>query len=291
MSKPFFYALRPTQWVKNIFVFLPAFFSGKLSIFPFVLKIAETFIFFCIASSSVYLINDSFDVEKDKAHHIKSLRSIASGKLGIKQAVVVALIIGSAACILSLSLDARLSVILAVYIIFNFFYSKWLKHVVFIDVLCLGLFFSLRLLAGSCAANIFLSPWILSIVVIQVFFFGFNKRVQELKILDKKAQEHRFVLVKYDGYFIDQLMMVITAATLILYYFYAIDADTIKKVGSSHMLFTVPFFYIGIFRYLYLLKKSKKDEEAACVLFSDLLLWVDIILWILTAIGVVYFAI
>ena len=246
---------------------------------------------FCLASSTAYLINDLFDSKQDREHPIKSLRPLASGKLERGQAIIIALSLGALTCVLSLSLNITLFLILAIYILLNFLYSIWLKHILFIDVLCLAAFFTLRLLAGSYAIHISLSPWIFVLVILQVLFFSFNKRLQELRTLGKRASEHRFVLASYNDHLIDQIMLIITILTLFIYPFYTIDADTIQKIGNAHMLLTIPFFYFGILRYLYLLRKWQKEEDPARIIFSDLFMQVDLFLLILTIMGVIYFAI
>ena len=240
-----------------------------------------------MASSSSYLINDLFDQDHDKAHHLKSRRSISSGKLEVKHALSVAVILAAASCGFSLSLDVRLSVIIAAYLVLNILYSKWFKHIVYMDVLCLGMFFALRLLAGSSTAGIPLSPWILSLVVLQVFFFGFNKRLGEFRNLGQESQEHRLVLGQYNSVVIGRIMLMTTAVTLILYAFYSVSAPMIERTGNLHMLLTAPFFYMGIFRYLFLLKKSPHEEEVARLIFSDRFMQIDIIFWLAAVLGVI----
>lgn len=285
----FFYALRPKHWVKNFFVFLPLIFGHKLFDAGAFLDVAASFFLFCMASSAVYLVNDLIDLENDRAHPTKRMRPIASGKVEAREALPAAAVLAGTALALAAILNGRVAWILAGYLVFNVLYTRVLKNLVIIDVFCLSLFFILRILAGTYAAEVAVSRWILLMAGLLALFLGFNKRRQELQMLGHKSDEHRAVLHKYSLYFIDQMVSVITASTVIAYTLYTLDARTIREVGSDHMMLTVPFVYYGIFRYLYLLHKRKMDGDPTRVLLSDFPMQLNVVFWLMTAIAVVYF--
>jgi hypothetical protein len=122
-------------------------------------------------------------------------------------------------------------------------------------------------------------------------FLGINKRRQELRILEHKAALHRQVLARYDTYFIDQTIAVITPSLVVAYTLYTVDARTIKEFGSSHLLYSIPFVYYGIFRYLYLIHRLHVDGDPVRILFSDRKLRITLLLWVIVCVVVIYFGI
>jgi len=287
--KYLFFALRPKQWIKNLFIFLPLVFGKKLFIYPVNLRVIIAFFLFSITASVVYLINDIIDIEKDKLHPTKRLRPIASGKLTVREAWIAAAILGGVFIASSFLLDIYFGIVVASYIVFNILYSKILKDKVIIDVFCIGVFFLLRIIAGSIIANVQISHWIIFMVVLLALFLGFNKRRQELCVLGKEAVSHRRALTRYNLYFIDQMVSVITASIVIAYMLYTVDARTVKEFGTNHLMYSIPFVYYGIFRYLYLIHKIRKEGDPTRILLSDRMMRINIILWISVCISVIYF--
>ena len=181
--------------------------------------------------------------------------------------------------------------VVVVYLVFNILYSKILKNIVIIDVFCFGVFFLLRVIAGSVVAQIEISHWILIMTVLLAFFLGFNKRRQESVILKHNAAAHRIVLAKYSRYLIDQMVAVITSSIVLAYMLYTVDARTVKEFGSQSLIFSIPFVYYGIFRYLYLIHKIRIEGDPTRILFSDRPLQINVALWAIVCIAVIYFQI
>lgn len=284
-----FLALRPKQWVKNLFIFLPLVFGEKLFIFPINLKAIFAFLIFSIASGVGYIINDIMDFENDRLHPTKRLRPIASGKLSIKNAYIVAFMLGALSIAASFILDVFFGWMVVAYFVFNILYTKILKEAVIVDVFCIGGFFLLRIIAGSVIAKVEMSHWVIFMTVLLALFLGFNKRRQELRFLKKEAISHRHVLSKYSLEFIDQMVPVITSSIVVAYTLYTVDARTISEFGTKHLIYSVPFVYYGIFRYLYLVHKRNEGEDPTRVLFSDNKLQLNLALWIIVCILVIYF--
>jgi len=287
--KYLFLSLRPQQWIKNLFIFIPLIFGKKLLVFPNNLKTIIAFCFFSLAASVAYLVNDIIDIKKDKIHPTKRLRPIASGKINIRQATITACILGTLSIALSFVLDIYFGLVMLGYLLFNFIYSMILKNAVIIDIFCISFFFLLRIIAGSLAAGVELSHWIIMMSVLLALFLGFNKRRQELKLLERKAIYHRSVLTKYNLYFIDQMIAVITSSIVITYMLYTVDARTVKEFGTKNLMFSIPFVYYGIFRYLYLIHKIERDDDPIRILLSDRMMQLDIALWIMVCSAVIYF--
>ena len=177
------YSLRPKQWIKNFFVFLPLVFGGKLFSFPENLMTFSGFCVFSLTASAMYLINDILDYEKDREHPVKRLRPIPSGKVTVKQALFLAIPLGVFSITISFFLNISFGFVIITYVLFNLLYSKILKNAVIIDVFCIAFFFYLRIKAGSFLSNVELSPWILIMSALLALFLGFNKRRQEIVVL------------------------------------------------------------------------------------------------------------
>ena len=286
--KYLFFSLRPTQWIKNFFIFLPLIFGKKLFIYPTNIKTLIAFFLFCMTASVVYLINDIIDIDKDKVHPTKRLRPIASGKVSTLMARLTALILGVTSISLSFVLNTHFGLVVVAYLVGNVLYSTILKNAVIIDVFCIAAFFYLRIKAGSVVASVDLSHWIIFMVVLLAIFLGLNKRRQELKLLARKSVSHRTVLTKYNPYFIDQMTAVITSSIVVVYMLYTIDARTVKEFGTDHLMYSIPFVYYGIFRYLYLLHKINKEGDPSRILLSDRMMRINIALWIAVCIAVIY---
>jgi len=289
--KYLFFALRPRQWIKNLFIFLPLIFGGKFFSLYTWISASLGFIVFSMASSCVYLTNDLIDLENDKLHPTKRLRSIASGKITKMHACILALALGAVSISSSFILSINFGWVITTYFILNLIYSKALKNIVIIDVFCLSAFFLLRILGGSIVAQVELSYWIVFMVSLLALFLGFIKRRQEIRLLGKKAVAHRDVLKKYNRYFIDQIVGVVTASIVVAYMLYTVDPNTVKNFGTMHLTYTIPFVYYGIFRYHYLIHKFTKEGDPTRILLSDRMLQLNLVLWISMCIAVIYFGI
>lgn len=282
-------SMRPKHWVKNLFIFLPLVFGRKLFIFPTNLKTAIGFILFSLAASSVYLFNDILDMQKDKLHPIKRHRPISAGNISLRQAAFLACFLGIASLISAFILEKYFGLVVLSYFIFNLIYMKLLKEVVIIDVFCLSIFFLLRIMAGIVIVKTEFSYWIIFMTILLALFLGLNKRRQELQLFKKSAASHRQVLSKYTPYFIDQMIAIITSSIVVVYMLYTIDARTVNIFGTNHLMYSIPFVYYGIFRYLYLIHKVRKDGDPTYILLSDPQMRLNLALWVAVCIAVIYF--
>jgi 4-hydroxybenzoate polyprenyltransferase len=271
---------RPKQWVKNVFVFTALIFSrttgpggDKISAITDLGAITESliaFACFCLASSAIYFFNDYRDVEEDRRHPVKRNRPLAKGDLprwaGIAGLFACA---GGAIGVALASLGAVTAAVIATYLVLNLMYSAGLKHVVIIDVLIIAAGFVLRILAGAAAIQAMPSTWLILCAITISLFLGFTKRRAEVVLLGDKAHEHRRVLAHYSTAFLDQMISVATAATVVCYILYTVDERTVELVGSRLLVFTVPFVLYGIFRYLYLVYHAEAGGDPTRTVFTD----------------------
>lgn len=282
-------ALRPKQWIKNTFVFAALIFSQHLFNPAYFLKSCLAFSIFCLLSGSVYLINDIMDVDEDRLHPSKKRRPIASGKLKITTAGIAAVLIGGCSLAASFYLDLIFGVIALVYSVSNIAYSKYLKHLVIIDVMVIALGFVLRAMGGAIVIKVEISPWLIICTTLLALFLGFGKRRHELVSMNEEAHNHRPILSEYSPYFLDQMISVLTASTVVAYALYTMSTEVQTKLHTTHLNLTIPFVLYGIFRYLYLIHQRKSGGNPTSVLFNDKPLLINIVLWMLTVCVILYF--
>lgn len=283
-----FFSLRPRQWVKNFFIFLPLIFGQKLFCFPANLRTLGAFFLFSLVASSGYLINDLFDFKKDKFHSRTRVRPIASGKISLSNAAAAACILGAASLALSYLFDVSFGFIVTIYFVLNVVYSMLLKDLVILDVFCIGFLFILRVVAGGVVAEVELSHWIIVMTGLLALFLGFNKRRQELKLSPEEILSHRKVLGEYNVYFIDQIIAIITSSIVVAYMLYTTDSRTVIFFGNKNLMFSIPFVYYGIFRYLYLIHKLNVGGDPTRILFRDKNTQWNLVLWLVVCVTAIY---
>jgi len=283
--------VRPRQWIKNFFIFGPLLFSHNLKDVGTDLAALAGFALFCLAASSVYILNDLMDLEADRLHPVKRFRPIASGRISRTTALVVAgaLLVVTAAG--SLALGNMFALLILCYVLLNVSYSLGLKQVVIIDVMMIGAGFVIRVLAGAAVIQVSPSHWLVLCTILLAVFLGFTKRRAELTLLEEKAVEHRKVLTSYSTSFLDQMISVVTAATLMCYILYTVDVRTVHSVagGSRGLLLTVPLVMYGIFRYLYLVYRLEEGGSPTQALLEDRMMLVSVVLWAVLCVVVIYF--
>jgi 4-hydroxybenzoate polyprenyltransferase len=288
MLRYIFKAMRPKQWTKNLFVFAALIFDRKLFDLYSLERTLMTFGLFCLLASSVYIINDIMDIKADRSHPVKKNRPIASGKLPVKLAVIVAILLLAIALTGSYLLNLGTFIIFLIYFVLNLAYSKWLKHIAIIDVLVIAACFVLRVAAGVSVIQVErFSPWLYVVTTLFALYLGFGKRRAELSVLiTENTTSHRRVLAGYSVEFIDQLITIVSATTIIAYSLYTFSAPNLPE--NHAMMLTIPFVLYGIFRYLSLIQINKKGGEPEDLLLNDRPLQITIFLWGIAVILIFY---
>lgn len=285
----YIHLLRPKHWIKNIFIFAALIFS--LNLFNKVKLIAslQSFFAFCLASSFVYIINDIIDIEQDRKHPKKRNRPIASGKISIKNAIIISIVCLITSIISAYFINLNTLIIIIIYIFVNIFYSMKIKNVVILDVMFIALGFILRMIAGSTAIEVSFSNWILLTTFCISLFLGFGKRRGEILLQNNNTQKNtRFVLKLYSTQFLDYMIISSVTLTIISYALYTIDLEVIKRFGTDKLIYTVPLVIYGIFRYLYVIYKSDSNGDPTEVVLKDKSIISVVLLWILLVICLIY---
>lgn len=283
--------MRPLQWSKNVLLFAGLLFAFKFTQVDYILKALAGFALFCLFSSSIYLINDLRDRDKDRLNPRTAKRPIASGALKPQVALGAVLVILPVTFVLSYLLNPWFALVGAIYIAKDLGYSFGLKHVVIVDVFLIAAGFTLRAVAGALAIGVSISPWLYVVTTLGALFLALNKRKHEILLLSGNAGSHRKVLDDYSPALIEEMLSVTTASTVISYALYTFTADNLPKgLRDNHlMMLTVPFVLYGIFRYLYLVYQKNEGSTPEEVLYRDKPLLICIALWALTAGALLFF--
>ena len=288
MIRPLVQSLRPAQWAKNLFVLAPLVFGDLLLNGPAVARALLALLAFCCASSAVYLINDLRDREEDRQHPLKRLRPLASGTLGVPAAVAAVVVLTAAAFALALYLGLPFAWILGAYLLLNVLYTLWFKHMVILDVMSISLGFVLRVEAGGEATGVAVSRWLFLCTTFLALFLAFSKRRHEITLLAGAASGQRPVLDHYSPAFLDQMINVVTASSVVSYALYAVAPDTVRKFHTENLVYTIPLVLYGIFRYLYLMYQRSGERNPTEAILRDPPFLINMVLWGLAVLWIVY---
>lgn len=290
-------AVRPRQCLtKNLLVFGALVFARRpqpgdapislLDPMP-VLQALAAFLIFCLASGAVYILNDIKDVDGDRQHPRKRFRPIAAGELpiplawGLFSILVVAMAIGA------VLLRPLMLLIVTVYLVANVSYSFGLKNQVILDVFIIATGFVMRAVAGAVAIAVAISPWLYVLIGLGALFLGFAKRRAEIMLLTETAGKHRRVLEEYSATLLEEMIAIVTSATVMAYGLYTFSAENLPK--NHAMMLTIPFVLYGLFRYLYLVYRKNEGGSPEQLLLSDRPLLACIVLWGLACVIILYY--
>lgn len=282
--------LRPHQWVKNVFIFAGLVFGGLLGDAGAIGTAVLGFFCLCMASSTIYVFNDIHDRNEDKLHPRKRERPIASGRVSVRDAVVL----GLAALVLALGgsylLHPGFFLVTLTYLIVQTLYTLVLKHVVLLDVISIGLGFVLRAVAGAVLVKVEISHWLVICTFTLCLFMGFGKRRCELIVLANNggdAGKHRKTLSVYTPELLNQMTTLTAAIAVVSFLLYATDDRTIDRVfHTNYAVYTIPLVIYAIFRFTLLVELGRVDGPTDVVLRdrpfqAAMILWAGAILLLL----------
>ncbi|MCF7958363.1 MAG: UbiA prenyltransferase family protein, partial [Phycisphaerae bacterium] len=207
--------------------------------------------------------------------------------ISVRQAVVFGSVLAVLSLLPALLVSYHVLALVVIYAIMNLFYSLKLKHVAILDVMTIAAGFVLRILGGSMAITVAPSVWLVLCTIMISLFLGFAKRRAELVGLENNSGQTRIVLKDYSRQFLDQVIAMVTAATLICYTLYTVDAHTVELFGSRAMLLTAPSVIYGICRYLYLIYHQQKGGDPVMTVLRDIPSLVNLAIWTAIALLVI----
>lgn len=273
--KDYFRLMRIHHYIKNFLVFLPLIFSKRMFESDLILKTVFAFISFSFISSFVYIINDIKDLEKDKLHSTKCNRPIASGKVKVSSALVLALFLLIASLVINtvvLKASLLATMCIAIYIVANFFYSVGLKQVPILDVAILAVGFFLRLLYGALITGIEISTWFYLTTILGSFYLGLGKRRNELKM---EGDSKRDVLKLYSYDFLDKNMYMCLSLAIVFYSLWTIDA---LNKGNGVLIWTIPLLVLICMKYNFNIERDG-DGDPTEIILKDKILLIMILLY------------
>jgi decaprenyl-phosphate phosphoribosyltransferase len=278
--KTFLHLLRPHQYLKNGFIWLPVFFGYRIFDAPAVGRTLSAFAAFCLMASTIYIINDYRDREEDRRHPVKKNRPLASGAVSPRGAAWVGLACFGASISLALALlPAACLYLLLAYLLLNIAYSQSLKHIPIVDIVCIALGFVLRIFMGGAATDIPISPWIVIMAFLLALFLALAKRRDDLLLLGENGPVRKAI----DGYnreFISLAMSVMASVIIVAYILYTVSPEVVAKHGTHRLYITGFWVLLGLLRYLQITFVEERSGSPTLVLIKDFMLQAVIGLWL-----------
>lgn len=276
-------AMRPKQWVKNIFLFAALVFARKYQDMDAWIHTLLGFAAFCMISSSGYIFNDARDRDADAQHPKKKFRAIASGRLPLQLAYMEMVLLFVLGLGLAYSLSPWFFALALAYFINTMSYSLYFKNFVILDVMFIALGFLWRVAAGAMVIDVPPSPWLLICTGFLSLFLGFNKRRGELHVVEENSSKTRKNLQEYSPGLVSEFQAITTSGTIISYALYTIE-------NNPWLMLTLPFVMYGIFRYIYLVTQCDEGGAPDETLLKDKPILITGLLYIITIFAVLIFA-
>ena len=277
--------MRPKHYIKNFLIFLPLLFSGKLLNLSNILITLGGVICFSLIASSIYIINDIKDKDKDRKHKTKCNRPIASGKISVKNAIIFMFVLLILVTVLVIVMNLSILSIgfLALYFILNLAYSLRLKNIPLIDIIILVSGFVIRVLFGASILSITVSNWLYLTVIAISFYLGLGKRRNEIM---KTGSNTRKVLKYYTKEFLDKNMYMFLSMTIIFYSLWTTDVDIVSK-SNNLLIWTVPLVIVICMRYSMNIE-GESDGDPVEVIMHDKVIISLVFLYALSLITILY---
>lgn len=272
--------LRPYQYVKNIFVFAPLFFSFNF-VLDDVINTFIVFILFSLIASSIYVLNDYMDIEEDKQHPKKKFRPLASGKVSKNSAKILFLLLSVISLISAYFLNTNLFLVLIIYFILNVAYSLKLKHITIVDIFIIATGFVLRLFAGASVTENQLSMWIIILTFLLALFLAVAKRRDDV-VLASQGKETRKNIDGYNLEFVNAVMVFMSGVIVVAYILYTVSEEVIRRLNSEYLYLTSFFVILGIMRYMQITFVEQNSGSPTKLILKDRFLQITIFLWLVS---------
>jgi len=280
--------MRPHQYIKNFFIFLPLFFALKITNFSLLIQTIIAFISFSLTASAVYILNDLKDIKEDKLHPKKRFRPIASGKISKKIAITLMIVLLFIGFFLMMIVSFKSTEILLLYVIMNILYSLWLKHIAIIDIVIIAVGFVLRIFVGSFATDITLSAWIIVMTFLLALFMALAKRRDDVLIYENTGKKMRKVIDGYNAQFLDAAMVIMASVVIVAYITYTTSNEVIHKFHTNYLYITALFVILGILRYLQITFVELNSGSPTKIVLKDRFIQLTLLGWLITFIWILY---
>lgn len=279
---------RPSHWIKNLIVLLPVVFAVRLDDVSAWVAAALAAAAFCLAASAVYIINDIYDREKDRLHPCKRDRPLVTGRVNIPVAAIAAGVLTIAAAAVAIGVNTMVLLVVLAYLVLQLAYTYFLKRKVLVDVICIALGFVLRAVAGAVAIGVQISPWLFVCMFTICLFMGFCKRCNEIVTMGPmpQAHQHRRTLLDYSPELLTHLIAVSGGIAVVALLLHATSDRTVMNLGTNYLIYTLPVFIYGVFRFAMLSMKGIYRDPTDLIL-RDRPMQLAVLLWVLALVGII----
>jgi decaprenyl-phosphate phosphoribosyltransferase len=284
----YFKLLRPKDWAKNFFIFIPMFFAGEIFDFEKLVKCFWGFLAFSCIASSIYIINDYRDIEDDKKHPVKKNRPLASGAVSKPLSLLICSILILGGFLLAWWIRDKFLFVLAIYFFINLAYSLGLKAIPILDIIILAIGFVLRIKSGSVISMVPLSEWIVIMVFLLAIFMAVGKRRDDVLLKLQSGTDMRKSVKGYNLDFLNTLLSLICAVIIVAYFMYTMSDEVKHRLGTYRLYYTCLFVMAGIMRYLQIIFVSSDSGSPTKILYRDRFIQITMILWIASYIAIIY---
>lgn len=280
--------LRTGHWIKNLFLFLPLFFAGDLFNPEKLTTLIWGFFLFSLAASSIYIVNDYRDREKDALHPTKRFRPLAARLVSPLIALLIALLLFGGSIIASYFLLPKFHLILVAYLILNLGYSFGLKNFPILDVFIISIGFVLRIKAGAALADVPLSMWLTLMVFLLALFMALGKRRDDVILQQESGIGMRKSIDGYNMEFLNVTISLVCAVILVCYLMYTISPEVDGRFRPESLYYTSLFVFMGVMRYLQLIFVKNDSGSPTKIIYRDRFLQAILLLWILSFYFLIY---
>lgn len=280
--------IRPYQYIKNLFIFLPLFFGLEIGNLYLLFKALVAFTAFSLTASGVYVINDYHDIEEDRRHPKKRYRPMASGVISKSQGLGIMAFLFLAGFTAMGILSWKAIAFQVAYVCMNIAYSMRLKQIAILDITIIAVGFVLRLFIGSAVTGIPLSQWIVIMTFLLALFLALAKRRDDVLIFNETGKKMRKAIDGYNLQFLDIAMAVMASVVIVSYILFTVLPTRSGKVQSEYLYTTVIFVITGILRYMSIAFVLNDSGSPTRVIMKDLFLKIILLGWIVTYAWILY---
>jgi decaprenyl-phosphate phosphoribosyltransferase len=288
MMKAYIQLIRPKDWAKNLFLFLPVFFAGLIFNVEVLFQLFKGFICFSLVASSIYIINDYRDIEDDKKHPIKKMRPMASGSVKKSTGLFIATIFLIAGIAGAWFLRDKFLLVLSMYFVLNLCYSFGLKNIPILDIIIIAIGFVLRVKSGAVIAKVGLSEWLTIMVFLLALFMAIGKRRDDVLLKLSSGTDMRKAVKGYNLDFINTALSLTSAVIIVAYFMYTTSPEIVTRLQTYRLYYTCLFVLAGILRYLQLVYVQQDSQSPTKILYKDRFIQITIILWVISFYVILY---
>jgi 4-hydroxybenzoate polyprenyltransferase len=288
LSVAYIKLLRPKDWAKNLFLFIPLFFSGDLfrqELYPMLLM---GFLAFSFVASSIYILNDYRDIEDDKKHPVKSSRPLASGAVSKSAAVIIGILLLIAGFTIAYFIKDKFLFVLAIYFALNLGYSFGLKTIPILDIMIVATGFVLRVKGGAVIASIGISEWLNIMVFLLALFMAIGKRRDDVLLKLSSGTDMRKSVKGYNLEYLNVVLALVCAVIVVAYFMYTMSPEVHERMGTYRLYYTCLFVLGGIMRYLQIIFVQASSGSPTKILYRDRFIQATIVLWVLSFYLIIY---